>query len=250
MLRALLFPVLVVAAACTGIREDPEPGEAAPGQELGSSGDDDGDGETDGGGVASGFGGAGFGGAGFGGFGVGGAGISAGGAPGAFGGAPGAIGGAPGAFGGAPSGLGGAAGFCRYNQRVKRDFAKTIRHRNYRELAACTVLTGLLLHSPGLSLRLLPVLGGIGFVAWFIIKHARWQGNPNDLLGERRELIRQGRLLHFAWAWYVVPCMLPMLVARPIPLSPGVMAIFIGVGIFVAWLNHRAGSKLIEEAHR
>lgn len=133
---------------------------------------------------------------------------------------------------------------------MKRDWPKTIRRRNYRELAACAVLTALLLYSPGLSLRLLPVLAGIGFVAWFIVRHAGWQASSSDLLGERRELIRQGRLSQFAWAWYVVPCLLPWLVFQPVRLSGVTTAGFLVVGIFIAWLNYKAGSKLLDEAHR
>jgi hypothetical protein len=133
---------------------------------------------------------------------------------------------------------------------VKRDWAKHITHRNRRELAGCALMIVGLLYWVGLTFRTLPVLAGVSFVAWFIVKHARWQANPNDLLGERRELIRQGRIAQFAWAWYVVPCVLPTLVAKPVPLSPALTAVFIGGSIFIAWLNYRAGSKLIEEAHR
>jgi hypothetical protein len=133
---------------------------------------------------------------------------------------------------------------------VKRDFAKTIKHRNYRELAACVLVTLGLLHFVGLTLRMVPVLAGIGFVAWFIVRHASWQANKSDLLGERRELIRQGRLSQLAWAWYVVPTILPILVARPFPLIPLQVIAFIVGGIFMGWLNYRAGSKLLEEAHR
>jgi hypothetical protein len=133
---------------------------------------------------------------------------------------------------------------------VKRDWPRTIKYRNYRELTGCAVVIIGLVYLVGLTFRTLPVIAGVGFVAWFIIKHAGWQANPKDLLGERRELIRQGRILRFAWAWYVVPCMLPMLIVRPIPLSSGMTAVFIAGAIFIAWLNYRGGSKLIEEAHR
>ncbi|MBL8743387.1 MAG: hypothetical protein JNK04_19895, partial [Myxococcales bacterium] len=101
----------------------------------------------------------------------------------------------------------------------------------------------------GLSLRLLPVLSGIGFVVWFIVKHAGWQANRSDLLGERRELIRQGRMLKLAWAWYVVPLMLPWLIAEPVPLGSFMTTVFVSGGIFIGWTNYREGKKLIDAAH-
>lgn len=85
MVRSLLVPLLLLGSACTGVREDPEPGGAPPPVNLGNGSPGEQGGANEGGtGGLDGFGGfGGIGGDGFGGTGVG-AGFPVGGA-GSFG---------------------------------------------------------------------------------------------------------------------------------------------------------------------
>jgi len=63
---------------------------------------------------------------------------------------------------------------------------------------------------------------------------------------DRRSCGRKAR----SKAQRVVPCTLPWLIAMPIPLSSFMAAAFIVGGAFIAVMNYRAGSQLLEEAHR
>jgi hypothetical protein len=145
--------------------------------------------------------------------------------------------------------MGGIAGGLRYDQGMERDWAKTIRARNARELVSAGVLAGLVLFTQGLTLHVVPLLAAVAWVALFFLRFARWKASPSDGgVGVRRELIRQGHLLRAAWAWYV----LPLVVGGLVTWGGGVgfRAAFIVGGAVLAVVNYRAGQKLIDEGNR
>jgi hypothetical protein len=132
---------------------------------------------------------------------------------------------------------------------MERDWGRTIRARNARELGAAAVLAALVLSAEGPRLRTAPLLAAIGWVAWFIARYACWRAKPEDGgLGIRRELIRQGNLLMAAWIWYVLPLLVGGLLS--VPTAGWTRALFIGFGIALSVVNYHAGKKLVAEGNR
>jgi len=132
---------------------------------------------------------------------------------------------------------------------MQRDWAKTIRSRNTREVAAAGVLAGLVLYTQGLTLHAAPLLAAVAWVAWFFLRYARWKALPSDGgVGVRRELLRQGHLLRAAWAWYVLPLVVGGLAT--FGGGMGFRAAFLALGAVLAVVNYKAGQRLIEEGNR
>jgi hypothetical protein len=132
---------------------------------------------------------------------------------------------------------------------VEKDWAKTIRARNARELVAAALLAVVVVYSSGFALRSAPVLLADAWVAWFIYRYAGWQAAEADGgAGVRRELIRQGYLLMSAWIWYV----LPLIVAGFLTFSPGpwLRVVFLVAGVAMSFANYRAGKRLVAEGNR
>jgi hypothetical protein len=133
--------------------------------------------------------------------------------------------------------------------QMERNWPKTIRSRNLRELAAVALVAGGVLFTRGFTWRSVPLLAVVAWTTWFFVRHALWQAAPGDGgAGVRRELIRQGHLLMAAWAWYV----LPLAVGALLTFSPStpIGVIFLAAGVVVAIVNYRAGKRLIAEGNR
>ena len=129
---------------------------------------------------------------------------------------------------------------------MDRDWPKTIRARNLRELVAAGILAAVVLATRGFTLQTAPLFAALAWVAWFFARYARWQAVPAEAgVGVRRELIRQGHLLMSAWAWYVLPLLVGALLSNLSP-SPWVRAILLAAGVALAAVNYRAGKRLVD----
>ncbi len=129
---------------------------------------------------------------------------------------------------------------------MDRDWPKTIRARNLRELVAAGILAAVVLATRGFTLQSAPILAALAWVAWFFVRYARWQAVPAEAgVGVRRELIRQGHLLMSAWAWYVLPLLAGALLSNLSP-SPWVRAILLAAGVALAAVNYWAGKRLVD----
>jgi len=132
---------------------------------------------------------------------------------------------------------------------MERDWAKTIRARNAREIGGAVVVAAMVLTTEGLTLRAAPMLAAVAWVAIFFMRYARWKASPSDGgVGVRRELIRQGHLLRAAWAWYVLPLVVGGLASWGS--GVGFRAVFIAGGAVLAVVNYKAGQRLIDEGNR
>jgi hypothetical protein len=168
-------------------------------------------------------------------------------------------------------------------RRKARRFAWIIRLRNLREVAACAAMTWLgigvlseegpaVFHLMGASF-----IGCSAWIAWMVLWRARNAQPPPPtasgaevLQALRAELLRQAQLLHDVWRWYLLPCLVPMVMmmastvvgfAQDAPLTGKrlralflILAIMAAVTVvsfaFVHWLNRRAARQLREEAAR
>jgi hypothetical protein len=133
---------------------------------------------------------------------------------------------------------------------MQRDWSRTIRARNARELAGAAILAAFMLYTRGFTFRNGPLIVAVAWLSWFFLRPARWQAAPADGgVGVRRELIRQGHLLRTAWAWYVLPLVVAGLTSWGSSLWM-VRAGFIAFGVALAVVNYRAGQRLIDEGNR
>jgi hypothetical protein len=145
-------------------------------------------------------------------------------------------------------------------------FARTIRHRNLREVVAGVVVIASGLWIAWTAWSTLVAIGGVAMaigaasVTTVILLRARNivppppdAPTPEIIAYERAQLERQARLLERVWAWYLAP-LLPGIVAiyvdvflRAPHARPRIGAMFLGTlafFVFLGWLNARAARRL------
>ncbi len=130
---------------------------------------------------------------------------------------------------------------------MDRDWPRTIRARNIRELVAVGILAAVVGGTRGVTLETAPLFVALSWVAWFFARYARWQAAPAEGgVGVRRELIRQGHLLMSAWAWYVLPLIVAASSRAGSRRTPGPVRSSSGAGVVLAAVNYRAGKQLVD----
>ncbi len=164
----------------------------------------------------------------------------------------------------APSGAFAAERFKDRAQREKsRDFGRTIRRRDFVESATAAVLSAIFAtigwRTESYYVRLGAVIVLLScFVIVSVLTWARRRTRPElDLAAYARSLRLQGRLLCWAWLWYVSPAALGvMLVALSKQLATGAWSpadvIFAAWNALffagLAWINYVGGRKLLAQA--
>jgi hypothetical protein len=126
----------------------------------------------------------------------------------------------------------------------RRDWAQVVRRRNLRELAAAAVVAGLVLWRDGFGLRTAPLLLAVAFVSLVLLTVGRWRAADGSEHALRRELVRQGRLLQFAWLWYVGPLFVG---GALYALSLKFTAVYAVGALALSAVNFVAGTKLVRE---